>query len=158
MSTNLREILLTEEAIEKLKQEQNHLVQVERKKVIQNIKAARGQGDLSENADYDAARDRQAEIESRIKEIDFLLDRAKVVKRKKDHITVGVGKKVTILNLKTNKEATYLILGSLEADPYKNIISNTSPVAQSLMGKKVGSIVTVRKVQKPFEIKVLKID
>ena len=150
-------VLLTQSGIEKLRKERETLINVERPKVIEELQAARAQGDLSENADYDAARDKQAALESRIKEIDNMLQHAEIINEDdKDIELVKPGTTVTLLDLADNEEGTYTIVGSFETDPVNGKISNESPLAKAILGHSIGEIVTVA-VEEPYEVKILKI-
>lgn len=150
-------VLLTKEGIEKLKEEKEHLVNVERPQVIEEIQLARSQGDLSENADYDAARDKQAHLEARIKEIDSMLLNAKIIDDSDRDVTViKAGATVTVLDLEDNTENTYTIVGTFETDPLNGKISNESPLAKAMMDHKVNEIVTVG-VAQPYDVKILNI-
>ena len=150
-------VLLTQSGIEKLRKERETLINVERPKVIEELQAARAQGDLSENADYDAARDKQAALESRIKEIDNMLQHAEIINEDdKDIELVKPGTTVTLLDLADNEEGTYTIVGSFETDPLNGKISNESPLAKAILGHSIGEIVTVA-VEEPYEVKILKI-
>ena len=129
----------------RLREELQHLRGVERPAIIQAIGTAREHGDLSENAEYHAARDRQSFIEGRIKEIEDKLARAEVIDPTKlagDHVAFGAT--VKLANTDTHEESTYRILGADEADLAKGSISVTSPLARSLIGKQVGDEVKVR--------------
>ena len=150
-------VLLTKEGIEKLKEEKEHLVNVERPQVIEEIQLARSQGDLSENADYDADRDKQAHLEARIKEIDSMLLNAKIIDDSDRDVTViKAGATVTVLDLEDNTEDTYTIVGTFETDPLNGKISNESPLAKAMMDHKVNEIVTVG-VAQPYDVKILNI-
>ena len=151
-------VLLTKSGIEKLRQERDLLVNVERPKVIADLQAARAQGDLSENADYDAARERQAEVEARIKEIDVMLQNAQLIDE--DDVNLEVvrpGMSVRMLDLADNEENEYVIVGSFETDPDNGKISNECPLAKAIMGRGVGDVVTVM-VEEPYQVKVLEIN
>ena len=150
-------VLLTKSGIEKLRQERDLLVNVERPKVIADLQAARAQGDLSENADYDAARERQAEVEARIKEIDVMLQNAQLIDE--DDVNLQVvrpGMRVRMLDLADNEENEYVIVGSFETDPDNGKISNECPLAKAIMGRGVGDVVTVM-VEEPYEVRILEI-
>ena len=150
-------VLLTKSGIEKLRQERDLLVNVERPKVIADLQAARAQGDLSENADYDAARERQAEVEARIKEIDVMLQNAELIDE--DDVNLEVvrpGMSVRMLDLADNEENEYVIVGSFETDPDNGKISNECPLAKAIMGRGVGVVVTVM-VEEPYEVRILEI-
>ncbi|AHI54164.1 transcription elongation factor GreA [Spiroplasma sabaudiense Ar-1343] len=149
------EIILTAEGLEDLKKELDHLINVTRKDVIKELVEARAQGDLSENADYDAARNRQAEVEARIKEVENMISKAKVIDSSKKSVgDVKIGSLVTVKNLKTNKELEFKIVGAIEADPFKNMISNESPLAKSILGLSIGDTVEVREVREPYKITI----
>lgn len=151
-------VLLTLSGIEKLKKEREDLINIERPRVIEELQAARAQGDLSENADYDAARDKQAALESRIKEIDNMLQHAEIINEDDTDIAiVKPGTTVTLLDLADNVEETFTIVGSFETDPANGKISNESPLAKAIMGHSVTEIVTVA-VEDPYEVKILKIE
>jgi transcription elongation factor GreA len=136
---------ITPNGATKLREELNQLKNVERPAVIQAIAVAREHGDLSENAEYHAARDRQSFIEGRIKEIEDKLARAEVIDPSKlagDRVAFGAAVKLS--NADTGDEVTYRILGADEADLARGSISIGSPLARSLVGKQVGDQVTVR--------------
>jgi transcription elongation factor GreA len=136
---------ITPEGAVKLREELHHLKGVERPAIIQAIATAREHGDLSENAEYHAARDRQSFIEGRIKEIENKLARAEVIDPTKlagDRVAFGAT--VKVVNADTGEEVKYRILGADEADLTKGTISVTSPFARSLIGKQVGDEVKVR--------------
>lgn len=155
ISNNNSRILLTKEAIKELKDELKHLVEVKRPEVIQEIKDARAQGDLSENAEYDAAREKQGQIEDRILEIEKTLENAQEIKsNKKD--TISIGSTVVLDNKFTNEKETYSIVSTYEVDPFENKISNKSPLALSLIGKSKGDVVIVEAPTK-YEVKILDI-
>ena len=130
-----KEFLLTSEGFLDLETELNELKNVRRPKVIEAIKDARSQGDLSENADYDAARAEQAEVEGRIKELEYMLENAKIIQKESGHI-VGLGSTVTISYVDDDDTEVYSIVGSMEADPFENKISNESPIGKAVIGHK----------------------
>ena len=138
------EVLLTEEGFEKLEEELNHLVNVKRREIAKRIKVAREFGDISENSEYDDAKNEQAFIEGRIKEIENMLRNARVVKE--DEIndrTVNIGTTVRLKEKESGEEFNYTIVGSAESDPLKNKISNESPIGKSIIGHTIGDIVKV---------------
>lgn len=156
MSTiNDSKILLTKEAIKELKEELKTLIEVKRPEVIQEIVDARAQGDLSENAEYEAAREKQGIIEDRIAEIEKTLENAQEIKTSKKDI-ISIGSTVTIKNKFSNQNETYSIVSTYESDPFENKISNKSPLALSLIGKSKGDIVIVEAPTK-YEIEILDI-
>lgn len=155
---NKKTIYLTKEGFKEIKEELDHLVNVRRPENINAIKEARALGDLSENADYDAARDEQAEIEDRIKKLEAIIDNVTIIEEtSKDK--VGVGNTVTISYVDEDEDDTdqYKIVGSQEADPFESKISNESPIAKALMGHKVGDIVSVNSPNGSYDIKVVEI-
>ena len=147
---------VTEEGLDELKKQLDELIHVTRNEVIEELKAARAQGDLSENADYDAARDHQAQVESKIKELEFQIKNAEIIKDKKSGKTVRIGSTVDIQELDTKDKLTYKIVGSVEADPLNGLLSNETPLAEAILDKKVGDIATVS-VDKPYDVKILNI-
>lgn len=154
----LERIPVTQAGLDELNRELRHLIEIERPEVIEELKAARAQGDLSENADYDTARDRQARVEARIRELESTLDRVELIdgNTKKKHKVVGLGATVTILDKELNEEETFTIVGSVESDPEHGKLSNVSPLAQAMLDATVGDVVEVN-VDSPYEVEILKI-
>lgn len=150
--------ILTYEGLKKLEDELENLKVVRRKEVSQKIKEAREQGDLSENAEYDAAKDEQRDIEARIEELEKILKNAEVVvEEEADLDKVSIGCSVKILDCEFEEELEYKIVGSTEANSLKGKISNESPVGKALLGKQVGDTVTVGTPAGEFSYKVLSI-
>lgn len=150
--------LLTYEGLKKLEDELQDLKVVRRKEVAQKIKEAREQGDLSENAEYDAAKDEQRDIEARIEEVEKILKNAEVVVEEEvDLDKINVGCKVRILDCEFDEELEYKLVGSTEANSLKGKISNESPVGRALIGAKVGDTVTVETQMGELRYKVLEI-
>lgn len=147
---------LTKSGYKALVEERKHLLEVTLEEIKQQLVEARSQGDLSENADYDAARDRQAETEGRIKQIEDILANSEIIDEKKSTKRVGLGSTVKILNLKTEKEVEYTIVDTVEADPFKNWISQASVLGAAMMGKSVNDIVEVKAIN-AYQIKILEI-
>ena len=136
--------ILTYEGLTRYEEELHDLKVVKRKEVAEKIKEAREQGDLSENAEYDAAKDEQRDIEARIEELEKILKNAEVVVEDEvDLETINIGCKVKILDVSFGDELEYKIVGSTEANSLKGKISNESPVGKALMGKQVGDTVEV---------------
>jgi transcription elongation factor GreA len=136
---------MTQEGKEKLEQELEYLKSVKRKEVVERIKIARSFGDLSENSEYDSAKDEQAFVEGRITTLENMIRNAKIIEEDAgDSTTVSLGKSVTFIELPDGEEETYTIVGSAEADPFEGKISNDSPIAKSLLGKQVGDEVVVQ--------------
>ena len=152
-----KELYLTEEGLEEIKKELEELKLVKRPEVINALKDARAQGDLSENAEYDAARAEQAVVESRIKDLEVMLERAVVI-TKVDTDVVSIGTKVTLEYVDDEDTEEYSIVGSQEADPFTNKISNESPIAKAIMGLKVGSVVSVDSPNGKYDVKILAIN
>jgi len=151
----MTKIPFTPEGLEKIKKELEHLIKVERRKTIQAIEEARAHGDLSENAEYEAAKERQAYIEGRIQELQGILAQAEVIPPLKEPPgRVQFGVKVKLLNLETDEIVSYKIVGPYEADPSNGSISINSPIARALIGKEIGEEV---KVQTPSGIKKFEI-
>ena len=147
---------MTQEGLDKLKQELDELKNVRRPEIIQALKEARAQGDLSENAEYDAARNNQAEVEAKIKELEILIENTEVVTTvKKDKVNVGVSVRIEYVD--DNEIETYSIVGSKEVDPFENKISDESPIAQAIMGGKVGDVKTVKSPNGSYDVKILEI-
>ena len=150
------EILLTPAGFAELEEELNDLRVNKRAENVQAIKEARSHGDLSENSEYDAARDEQAKIEARIQELEYKLEHATIIDNKGSD-KVNVGSNVTILYVDDEEEDVYSIVGSLEADPFENKISNESPIGSAIIGKKVGDVVDVTANGSSYQVKILKI-
>ncbi|MFU8842552.1 MAG: transcription elongation factor GreA [Bacteroidales bacterium] len=145
----------TEEGLQKLKEELDQLIKVERPSISQQIADARDKGDLSENAEYAAAKELQGMVEMKISKLQELLQNARIIDESKlDSSKVLVLSKVTILNLKNKKTMTYMLVPEQESDMKSGKISVTSPIAQGLMGKKVGDVVEIKVPAGviPFEI------
>lgn len=153
---NSKEVYLTSEGLAELKQELEDLKLVRRPEVIQALKEARALGDLSENAEYDAARHEQAVVESRIAELEQMVENAVIIENIKTDC-VGIGTKVKIEYVDDDETEEYSIVGSKEADPFENKISNESPIAQAIMGLKVGEIASVVSPNGQYNVKVLEI-
>jgi transcription elongation factor GreA len=151
--------ILTYAGLQKLETELQDLKVVKRKEVADKIKEAREQGDLSENAEYDAAKDEQRDIEARIEEIEKILKNAEIVDEDEiDTKKINVGCRVKVLDMEYDEEIEFKIVGSTETNSLENKISNESPIGRELMGKKKNSIVTVETVDGAIKYKVLSID
>ncbi len=150
--------ILTYQGLKKLEDELQDLKLVKRKEVAQKIKEAREQGDLSENAEYDAAKDEQRDIEARIDEIEKILKNAEVVVEEEVELDkISIGCTVRILDCEFDEECEYKIVGSTEANSLKGKISNESPVGRALIGAKIGDTVKVETQVGELEYKVLEI-
>ena len=150
--------ILTYEGLKKYEEELQDLKVVKRREVAQKIKEAREQGDLSENAEYDAAKDEQRDIEARIEELEKILKNAEVVDEDEvDLERINIGCMVKILDIEYDEELEYKIVGSTEANSLKGKISNESPVGKALIGAKVGDTINVETPSGVFQYKVLEI-
>lgn len=152
------EVILTKQGFEELEQRLHILKTEKRQEISQIISEARAQGDLSENAEYDAAKDEQARIEREILDIEEKLRNVKIIDTVADTSVVSLGSEVTIYNLKTEKELKYRIVGTTESDPFSGKISNESPVGKALLGKKLGQTVEVVNNAGTIKLKILAIN
>ena len=150
--------ILTYEGLKKLEDELQDLKVVRRKEIAEKIKEAREQGDLSENAEYDAAKDEQRDIEARIEQIEKILKNAEVVLEEEiDLDKIKIGCNVRVLDLEYNEEEEYKLVGSSEASSLQNKISNESPIGRALIGARIGDVVTVEAPAGEIKYKVLSI-
>ncbi len=153
-----KEIILTKTGLKKIEDELEDLKAVKRKEVAEKIKQALAFGDISENSEYDEAKNEQAQLEERIAKLETILRKARVVDESeisKDRVSVGAT--VKVMDLEFDEEVEYTIVGSAEADPYELKISNESPVGKALIGKKVEEIVEVQIPDGVTKYKVLEI-
>ncbi len=149
-------IYLTSEGFLEIEEELNHLKNERRPEIIKALKDARALGDLSENADYDAARDEQAKVEGRILELEKILEKATIIESNKDG-KVGLGSTVTIYYIDDEEEEEYMIVGSKEADPSENKVSNESPLARAIMGAKEGDVRSVESPNGKYDVKIVSV-
>ena len=150
---NKNTVYLTQEGLDNLKKELDDLINVRRPENVQAIKEARALGDLSENAEYDAARNEQAVIEARIKQLEKMLENVSLISDVSTD-SVSIGNTVTIKYVDDEEEDEYKIVGSQEADPFESRISNESPIAQALFDHKVGDIVTVESPNGSYQVEI----
>lgn len=151
-------IKITDDGLKKLQEELETLKTVGRADIAEKIKVARGYGDLSENSEYDEAKNEQAKIEARIVEIETMLKNIEIIEDVKGKVkTVIIGVKVKVLDEEFDEEAEYRVVGSTEADPAQGKISDESPVGKALLGKKIGDVVTVEAPAGEFKLKILEI-
>jgi len=150
-------VYVTEEGLQKMKEELEHLKSVKRLEISERLEAAIAQGDLSENADYDYAKQEQAFLEGRIQDLEDALRRAKVIKEGGPADMVQVGSTVTISENGFDREETYRIVGVQEANPTEGLISNESPIGRALLGARVGDTVTVETPGGGLELEILTI-
>ena len=156
MTSEKKEVYLTSAGLDEIKSELDTLKKVKRPEIIKAIKEARALGDLSENADYHAAREEQAIIEGGIQELEYMVDNAVIITEgASDRVKMGVN--VTIKYEDDDDTEEYKIVGSMEADPFDNKISNESPIAKAIMGKKKGDVVTVESPNGKYNIEIIEI-
>ncbi|MCL2676649.1 MAG: transcription elongation factor GreA [Streptococcaceae bacterium] len=149
---------MTKEGLEKLEKELENLKLVKRPEVVERIKIARSYGDLSENSEYEAAKDEQAFIEGQISTTETMIRYAEIVDNKKiAKNEVALGKSVTFQEVGQKDEETYQIVGTAEADPFSGKISNESPIAQALIGHKVGDKVEIELPVGKIQAKIIKV-
>ena len=151
-------VILTYEGLKKLEEELEYLKTVKRAEVAEKIKQARAFGDLSENSEYDEAKNEQAFIEGRIATLEAMLKNAKVIDEediKLDQVSIGCT--VKVYDESYNEEVEYTIVGSAEADPMNNKISDESPIGKALLGKRVGDVVSVEVPAGIIKLKILEI-
>lgn len=154
-----KEFFFTEEGLKKTEDELEHLKSVVRREVAEKIKVALGYGDLSENAEYDHAKNEQAKVEEKIAKIENMLRNAVIIDEKEmDKDVVNIGSSVTVVEEGTDDEEVYTIVGSAETDPLEGKISNESPMGSALLGKKVGDIASVEIPDGVINLKIVSIE
>lgn len=154
--SNTKEVYLTQEGLDKLKEELNYLKLEKRIEVINALKDARALGDLSENAEYDAARNEQAIVESKILELESMIENAVIITEVSTD-KVSIGNNVKLEYVEDNDIEVYSIVGSKEADPFNNKISNESPIAKAILGLSVGDVAHVDSPNGKYSVKVVEI-
>lgn len=154
---NGKEVYLTAAGLEDLKKELDYLKTTRRPEVIDSLRDARALGDLSENAEYDAAREAQREVEGKIVQLEAMIENAIVIEETAAD-TVSIGCTVKIKYVEDDETEEYAIVGSQEADPFANKISNESPIAKAIIGKKKGSTVTVESPNGNYQVEILEIN
>lgn len=155
--SNEKKFPMTEAGKKKLEDELEFLKTVKRKEVVERIKIARSFGDLSENSEYDSAKEDQAFVEGRISTLESMIRNAVIIEGELDNDVVQIGKTVTFVEIPDGDEETYTIVGSAEADPFEGLISNDSPIAKSLLGKSVGDQVKVMTPGGEMDVKIVSI-
>ena len=149
---------MTPEGYNKTKERLNYLLTVKRQEVANKIAEARSYGDLSENSEYELARDEQAQVEAEIFDLETKLKSAEVIDPKKINTKkVGIGCRVNVTNLQTKQDFEYKIVGDTDSDPLKGLISNTSPIGAGLMDKKVGDVAVIKTLAGVMQFKINKI-
>ncbi|GGL40685.1 transcription elongation factor GreA [Sporolactobacillus putidus] len=149
---------MTAEGKDKLERELEYLKTEKRKEVVERIKIARGFGDLSENSEYDAAKDEQAFVEARIQQLEQMIRNSVIIEDDETTDVVKIGKSVTFKELPDGEEETYQIVGSAESNPFEGKISNDSPMAKGLIGLSVGEEVNVSTPGGDIRVKILKVE
>ena len=148
---------MTQEGYEAAKKQLEYLQTVKRAEIVERIAEARSHGDLSENAEYDAARNEQAANEGEIAELDYKVKNAVIIEETDDNSVVHIGSAVTVYDEEMAEEVTYTIMGTTEVDAMRNIVSNESPVGAALLGHKKGERVTVKAPESSYILKIVKI-
>ena len=156
--SNDQPVYLTEEGLQKVKEELEYLTTTRRREVAQMIAEAKAEGDISENAGYDEAKTAQGFLEGKIRELENTLKRAQVIKEEGKKNVVSLGRTVVMREVGTDFDETYTIVGSLEADPVNGRISNESPIGKALLDKKVGNKVKVESPGGEIEFQIVKIE
>ena len=155
----MAEIFITKEGKKEKEERLEYLKNVRRPEVLEKLKVAREYGDLSENSEYDAARNEQGRVESEIQMIEETLRQAIIVDSNKiNKDVVHVGSTVKVLDLEFNEEMVYKIVGTIESDPDRGYISNESPIGKALMGKKKGETVEIKTPGGSFKVKITSVD
>ena len=155
-----KETILTAEGLIKLEEELNNLRTVRRQEVAERLKVAISYGDISENSEYDDAKSEQAFIEGRILELEQMINTATIIDdtANKKKGVVGLGSVVVVKDMETGEEEVYTIVGTTEADPFENRISNESPVGAAILGQKVNNVVQVNTPVGELAYKIVKVD
>lgn len=151
------EIYMSQKGLEEMKERLKYLKTVKRQEIVERIQEARSHGDLSENAEYEAARNEQAANEGEILELENQVKNAIILPENTDTSTVHIGSEVKVYDVDMEEEAVYTITGTTEADAAQNKISNESPVGQALLKHKVGDVVTVKAPECDYLLKILEI-
>ena len=153
-----QQVYITQEGLEALKERLNYLKTEKRPEIAAKLQAARELGDLSENAEYDSAKEEQAQFEAEIFEIETKIRNAKIIEHEDIDISkVSVGSFVKLLDIELNEEYEFKIVGSTESDPKNNLISNESPLGQAILGKKAGETVVVSAPAGQLQYKIISI-
>ncbi len=152
-------VYLTQEGYNKLREELDHLLNVRRREIAEQIAEAKAEGDLRENAGYDEAKNAQAFVEGRIRELEAKIRNAQIIDdNNSPSDKVALGRKVVVQEIGSNDEESYVIVGSTEADPRNGRISNESPIGKALMGKRKGTTVSVAAPGGTIDFKILRIE
>ena len=149
---------MPKEGVDAAKKQLEYLTKVKRAEILARIQEARSHGDLSENAEYDAARNEQASNEGEIAELEYKIRNAEIIEESEDNSLVHIGSVVTVYDEDMEERTVYTIMGTTEADAMKGIISNESPVGAALLRRKKGETVTVKAPNGEYRLKILKIE
>ncbi len=149
---------MTKEGLDAAKKQLDYLTRVKRAEIVERIQEARSHGDLSENAEYDAARNEQAANEGEIAELEYKIRNAEIIEENDDNSLVHIGSAVTVYDCDLEEETVYTIMGTTEADATRGIISNESPVGVALLNRKKGETVSVKAPDGEYKLKILKIN
>lgn len=149
--------ILTPEGYLELEEELNTLKTVKRPEIIKALKEARALGDLSENADYDAARNDQAQIEAKIKELEYKLEHSEIADKNNSNGKISIGSTV-LVKYDDGEEDEYVIVGSVEADPFNNKVSDASPIGKAIIGHKANEKVDVESPNGSYQVEILKVN
>lgn len=153
-----KQVMLTDEGLKKYEEELEYLKTVKRKENAEKLKEARAQGDLSENAEYDAAKDEQGMIEARIMELDAMLKNVKIIDESElSNEIVHIGSKIKVYDCEFEEEVSYQIVGSNEADPFNGKLSDESPVGSAFIGRKAGDKIDVETPEGVISFEILEI-
>lgn len=161
------QIIVTKHGLQELKEELNQLINFKREEIKERLKAARADGDLSENADYTSAREEQAKNEARIQELEIIIASAVIIEEqrgtKSGKTSIHVGSWVTLVHLKDNQpikdsEQKFKIVGSIEANPFEGLISNECPLALSILNSSAGDVLEIKGIKAPYKVKILKVE
>ena len=152
------QFIMTQEGYDEAVKKLDYLTKVKRAEIVARIAEARSHGDLSENAEYDAARNEQAANEGEIAELDYRVKNAVIIEDSGDNSLVHIGSTVTVHDFDLEEDVAYTIMGTTEVDPMNNVISNESPVGAALLRHKKGDTVTVKAPNGEYQLKILKID
>lgn len=149
---------MTKDGLDAAKKQLDYLTKVKRAEIVERIQEARSHGDLSENAEYDAARNEQASNEGEIAELEYKIRNAEIIEESEDNSLVHIGSVVTVYDADLEEQTVYTIMGTTEADAMNGVISNESPVGAALLHRKKGETVTVKAPNGEYQLKILKIE
>lgn len=153
----MAEFFMTQKGYDEAVKQLEYLQRVKRAEIVTRIQEARSHGDLSENAEYDAARNEQAANEGEINELDYKIKNAVIIEESDDNSVVHIASKVTVYDEELEEQTVYTIMGTTEVDAMNNVISNESPVGKALLGHKKGETVTVKAPDCDYKLKIVKI-